>query len=126
MDSLRKIYRKNTETHKRKCCHVFPIKNADLFICLFVHPFSHTYLLTYSLKITCRPMLSCVDICFTSYPYVCFQKINTFAVITRTLPINEHISCNVPLSCYTQLRSPGLSHLILCGVDSNETHPATF
>jgi hypothetical protein len=127
MDWLRKIYRKNTEIHKGKCCHAFPTKKMQ--ICLFVYLFIHsvTYLLMYSLKVTCRPMLSCVDIFLTPYPYVCFERINTVAVITRTLPINEHISCNVPLSCYTKLRNPCISHPILCGVkDRNETHPATF
>jgi hypothetical protein len=49
------------------------------------------------IKITCRSMPSCVDIFLTSYSYVCFKWINTFADITRTLPINRHSSCNVPL-----------------------------
>ena len=53
--------------------------------------------LPYSLKITFRPTLSSVDVFLTSKPYVCFEKINTFAVITRILILNKHNSCNVPL-----------------------------
>jgi hypothetical protein len=102
-----------------------PSQNRCRFVYLFIH--SVTYLLTCSLKITYRPMLSCEDIFLTSYPYVCFGRIHTFAVIARTLPINKHISCNVPLSCYTKLRSPGLSHFFLCRVkDSNERHTVMF